>query len=536
MRDEIYVAEVIGADGPGVVTDIEDAEKSFGEASLADFVQKSGIDLNATAQPRPIALAGGQPLYEWNGSLFGYTSFMTSTWLGFAPQAIQSLAGNATFQSQTINRSETHDSTIGSLKEHLVLTETVTVGAGQGRIVFDVALTSTADMTDAATGNAVAHRTSNDTGHFEVNSCPDAQGNADGKYSLVDKEEVTNVGGASNAASASTDATFSLLVGDDAHLVETKVDANVDSRAHGTKPGTTGGAREPFDWSATGTFDLTIPSAGSTNYDAKNIVTSDGTNAKVGHLSSLVVVADHYLAEAARQAEKFWRSGDCIELKTSDESRAVQPNEQVSLIVDSTHKWDRQPVTAPIKASFSGKTSLNPTDTEQPPPASFTFTAGTTQGDKGTIDLTQTGKRGIGKKTVKFTVAGSSVGFAGTYQTPYGNPKILAPVGAVSCTADLSGPWAVLSFGNPDFTFTTNNIVAKMNDPATSKYVELVHPGETFTLYGESQFQGVLTPSTGPPSTVRLDVSQPGGGGYTYNQTYQLTPMDPAAKPAACPS
>ena len=176
----------------------------------------------------------------------------------------------------------------------------------------------------------------------------------------------------------------------------------------------------------------------------------------------------------------------------------------MSLTVDATHKWDKQPVAAPIKAAFSGQASLSPTDKEQAPPASFTFIAGPKQGDKGTIDLTQTGVRGIGKKTVEFTVAGSSVAFAGTYQTPYGNPKIRAPVGAVSCTGDLSGTWAVLSFGNPDFKITLDNLVAQMNAPATSKYVELVRPGQPFTLYGESQLQGVLNPSSGPPQTVRL--------------------------------
>ncbi len=170
----------------------------------------------------------------------------------------------------------------------------------------------------------------------------------------------------------------------------------------------------------------------------------------------------------------------------------------------------------------------------QAPPASFTFIAGPKQGDKGTIDLTQTGVRGIGKKTVEFTVAGSSVAFAGTYQTPYGIPKIRAPVGAVSCTGDLSGMWAVLSFGNPDFKITLDNLITQMNAPATSKYVELVRAGQPFRLYGESQLQGVLNPSSGPPQAVRLDVTLPGGGGYSYSQTYDLSAVDPATMPHAC--
>ena len=48
MRDEVYVAGVIGKDGAAVVTDIEGAEKAFGEAAMADFVKKTGIDLSAS--------------------------------------------------------------------------------------------------------------------------------------------------------------------------------------------------------------------------------------------------------------------------------------------------------------------------------------------------------------------------------------------------------------------------------------------------------------------------------------------------------
>jgi hypothetical protein len=64
--------------------------------------------------------------------------------------------------------------------------------------------------------------------------------------------------------------------------------------------------------------------------------------------------------------------------------------------------------------------------------------------------------------------------------------------------------WAVLSFGNPAFKITLGDLVAQMNAPATSKYVELVRPGQPFTLYGESQLQGALNPSSGPPQTVTL--------------------------------
>ena len=94
--------------------------------------------------------------------------------------------------------------------------------------------------------------------------------------------------------------------------------------------------------------------------------------------------------------------------------------------------------------------------------------------------------------------------------------------------------WAVLSFGNPTFKITLDDLIAKMNAPATSKYVELVRAGEPFTLFGESQLQGVLIPSSGPPQTMRLDVTLPGGGGYAYSETYDLAAVDPGTMPDAC--
>jgi hypothetical protein len=535
MQDDILAADVIGTDGTAVLADIQNVETTFGQGALANLVQQTGIDLTATDRSvEPLAMVLNRPVDAWSGSLLGYTSFMTSTWLGMAPQAIRTFAGNDTYRSESLPpRNETHDGTVGNLKEHLVLSEQVSISAGQGRLAFDVTLSSSSDMTDAASGAAVAHRTTMDTGHFDVNACPDVQGIAEGKYTLVDREDVSNAGGVSNGGTASTEATFRLVDGSDAHLVQTQVEANINAAAHGARPSTDGSAGAPFDWNAGASYPMTIPAAGSVGYGTvTNLTSSDGTTAHLQSLGSLVAMAANYLAEAARQAEKFWRSGGCIVLKTNEESRTVSPNEQVSLTVDSTHKWDKQPVTAPIVAAFSGTKSLDPAGTPQPPTATLTVIAGPNQGDKGTVDLTQTGVRGIGTKTVEFTVAGTNMAFAGVYKTPYGH--LSAPVGAVSCTADLNGPWAVLSFGNPAFKITLGNLVAQMNSPKTSKYVEIVQPGQPFQLVGESVLQGVLTPSVGPPATMNLHVTLPGGGGYSYSHDYALSPVDPSVLPKAC--
>ena len=80
------------------------------------------------------------------------------------------------------------------------------------------------------------------------------------------------------------------------------------------------------------------------------------------------------------------------------------PNEQVDLSVTAAGKFNTAEISQPINATFSGAKSLDPTDEPVPYPPTFTFIAGPNKDDKGTINLEQVSNRGIGKKTVEFTV------------------------------------------------------------------------------------------------------------------------------------
>ena len=342
---------------------------------------------------------------EWSGSLFGATSFMVSTWMGFAPEIIQNAGGNQ-FVTATQNRTETHDSNIdGGLKEHLTLTQKLTLGQGRGRIVFDVVMTSAAVLTNATTGAEVARRTSTGNGHFEVNACPDANGVGEGRYRIINQELVTRPGGLSNGGASTTEASFRLKNGDDAKLIQTEVDAAVSSGVHGTSAPADGSPGELIDWNARANFTVVIPRSGPARIGAMtNAESNNATDANRGALTTQLVMADYYLAEAAKKAEAFWRSGECIDMKTSEESKQVQPGARLTITVDPKHKFDGAQVKAPVTAAFTGKENLDPRDSAQDPPATLTFTAGREEGDKGTIELKQIGKRGIGKKTLEFTV------------------------------------------------------------------------------------------------------------------------------------
>ena len=120
------------------------------------------------------------------------------------------------------------------------------------------------DISDAATGSLVALYTSTSTGSFDLDACPDAEGIAAGTYVLTTKHELNDVSGAANARSGaghSTTAPFSLVDGDDAHLVEVR--ANLDLQADARGPGTAGGPgpTSPFDWTASQPIQVAIRQA-----------------------------------------------------------------------------------------------------------------------------------------------------------------------------------------------------------------------------------------------------------------------------------
>ncbi len=268
---DVHAAEVIGPGGAAVLAETEKLETAFGEKSIAEFIAEMELDLSATSGDAARRIAAVGPAAppptvrdnEWSGSLFGATSFMVSTWMSFAPELIANASGNQ-FVTESQNRNENHDTNLdGGLKEQLTLTQRLTLGQGRGRIVFDVVMTSAAVITKAATGEEVARRISTGNGHFEVNACPDANGVGEGKYRIVNQELVTRPDGMQNGGASTTEATFKVIDGEDAHLIQTEVQAAVSSGVHGTSAPADGTPGAPIDWNAQANFTVVIPASGT---------------------------------------------------------------------------------------------------------------------------------------------------------------------------------------------------------------------------------------------------------------------------------
>ena len=113
------------------------------------------------------------------------------------------------------------------------------------------------------------------------------------------------------------------------------------------------------------------------------------------------VIVASLLFEAA---QKKWRTGFCVRIEATETSRTVETDEVVPFTAKPWHNFDGVELDQPIVATLNGTKSASPLDVEQDPPAAVTFTAGAAEGDRGTVTLTSTSKRGIGTLDLVFTV------------------------------------------------------------------------------------------------------------------------------------
>ena len=271
---------------------------------------------------------------------------------------------------------------------------------------MDVTLVSDSTMTNADTGAVVARNVSTAKAHFDVNACPEADGTTkDGRYTLTRQSETTAPGAANSGGVSSTDGPFKIFDGDDARLIRTDFTAGLAAGAHGQRAPAGGGAAAPYDWGATATYPVSIPASGSATVDRSGQIESHGTSpGDTDVFEIMLIMADSYLSKVGKAAESFWRGGNCIDLKTTEKTRDVSPDEQVGIDINPVHKFDGQPVKAPVVAKFNGTKEVRPVESPVDPPSHFDFTSGPNEGDKGTIDFQQTGKRGIGKLEIVYTV------------------------------------------------------------------------------------------------------------------------------------
>jgi hypothetical protein len=248
-----------------------------------------------------------------------------------------------------------------------------------------------------------------------------------------------------------------------------------------------------------------IQANGSTTAPGPSLQTDgDPSQAQIDNTVGGRRSAEDYLKVLAREAEKFWRSGKCIDLKPSDDTRKVQPSEKIDLTVEAIHKFTGDKVDAPITATFAGTKSLDPKDQPVAPPAKYSFEAGDKKDDKGTIDLKQTSKRGIGLRQIVFTVDVPTLQVsieAKVHQDLAGNVyDTVIRLKKVDLTSDPDGTSTATATVTWTTTYRppTSACKAKTYEGSfQSKIVARVDPAEpTRVLLKASFIPGVLKPET----------------------------------------
>ncbi len=416
VRESAGMAALIGAEGEAAFADLDAIQAEFGKELVAQVAAALDAGQLPTAAVDPlaghVASKGSEPprahlsADEIDISLFADTGFTASAIMSLFTTVVERAAQSG---SSTLPRQETIDKTTDGLRQQVDLNTTFVVQTGGGKVSLDVIMASTDRITNAATGSFVALYTSRSTGHFDVDACPDEQGVAAGTYSFETKHELNDVSGAANSQSGggrTVNAPFRLIDGEDAHLLEIQADLDLTANARG--PGTSGGPgpTAPFDWSAAQQVQLVMPAGGGTTAaGGASTVTGTGGEAAGGVMFLSSAMAQLFIGLVGKEAERFWRSGECVVLVPSKESQKVDPNEQIELTVEAKEALgDGGEIDAPIVATFTGKASLDPAGVPVDTPSKFTFKAGSEPDDKGTIKLEQISVRGIGKETVEFTV------------------------------------------------------------------------------------------------------------------------------------
>jgi hypothetical protein len=268
----------------------------------------------------------------------------------------------------------------------------------------DVEIGVDVTVTDAATGVLKRTGSFQSGGKIKLGFCPDADGKIKGSVRM------SLSGGTSDAGSGTLviEAEVTGTVGEDAYL------QTIDMVGQSTMTTTVNGSTRRLD--STGTLSTTVDRSGQLDVDATR-----GGFVTVGERGSLTQAdadeASNQITFAAGiavwlvgdRAQGMWRSGACVEIRATEQSRAVRKNQLVQFEARPWHKIEGRELAKKIVPEFTGKASLDPVDIAVQSPVLLSFKAGPRERDKGTIMLTSTSNRGIGKLTIEFTVYGGWV-------------------------------------------------------------------------------------------------------------------------------
>lgn len=326
---------------------------------------------------------------------------------------------------------------IGTITTTLSLKATVT----GSRLSVDITMKTKGQVVDRSTGALLYSIDSIASGHIDVDFCPDASGRSAANVKLT-SSEIYAQGGASGSSSMGISSEFSgtvtITVGDDAKIlrVEGTQQGSEDARGGVSPPG--GGDAELT--ASTRTMTDTIANDGDGNRlpGFPRAITLGGVGStpadQARMIGNTVVFVETMVMAAAKEAEKLWQGGKCVELIVDPDGGDVEANQVTSVTATLKHKIDKTELAKPVEATFSGKQSLDPASGKQPAPTTVSHTAGPEQGDTGIIRFRSVSNRGIAERSPAFTVG--AAGWTTNADTPIGRIR------GIKCDG-VDGEWTV---------------------------------------------------------------------------------------------
>lgn len=328
------------------------------------------------------------------------------------------------------------DGNVGTITTTVTLNATVT----GSRLSVDITIKTTGQVVDKSTGAILYGIDSIASGHVDVEFCPDANGQAVANVKLTSSEIYARSGGTAKGVSKDFSGAATISVDDRARISTVKgtSQGSEESRGGIAPPG--GGESTLTASTRTAGGDIANDGDGQRlpGADRAPGITLGGEGSTVDQQGSfwgsMTLFVETMVTASAKEAEKLWRDGKCVELIVDPEGGEVSPGEVKSVTATLRHKVDGNELDKPVEATLTGVQSLEPAGTSQPAPATVTYTAGPAQGDVGQIAFKSVSNRGIAEKTVTFTVGGESldVSLKGTMTTSLGGISFSTTIDAPS--------------------------------------------------------------------------------------------------------
>lgn len=516
--------DVIGASGDLRATLGDVGWAAFVEGYRDFFTQFAGAAAGADAPSGPAraprqAGAGGDP-----GGFFRQLSDNASQFLESYKTGTNSSSSQAF--DQELMFSVANDD---NKRDRFAINGNVSFEAvdGRARVAIDVSATVTLATT---TGTPLVFNI-RILGDIAVNLCPDADGTVIADGSLTVETSATGI-----------------VTG---NLKVAPISVSLDAGIRTTGTVNNRATLASIDWKneLTGTAKYDRADVASINFTDTGTITpteggslAGGTNTSSGTQTDSVIVGTFFpevrdkvqeiqdgiaskVADfIATDAQEKWRSGYCVEVRATEESRSVTEGEEVGFTATVWSKAEGRDLDTPITATFSGDASLDPSEGEHEPPVIYTYTAGDTKGATGTIELKSVSNRGIGTLTLTFTVGKQAKGWQVIVTLP-DNPV------AAQTVCDLTKPFTLQASQGPVAVVPSSDTAGTMSWGYSKDFLR-VAGSATYSITWKPDGTGEGTVS----AQVQLETDDVSTSESSQAQIF-ITPLDKAFTETAttCP-